>query len=112
MRTLHHLSLTCLAVALAKADPFPGGWLVSTNLNNVLKESRAARVAARRRCVVSTPTDAAHKEYRSCNRRSQTERSTNGARRHGRRFRGNRSLAIPEAWRELVEKGTEVYSNT
>jgi hypothetical protein len=49
---------------------------------------------------------------RSRNRRTQAEPRTSGARRHGRRFRGNRSLAIPEAWRELVEKGTEVYSNT
>jgi hypothetical protein len=43
-------------------------------------------------------------KYRSRTRCTQTERSTSGARCHGSRFRGDRSPAIPEAWRELVEK--------
>jgi len=47
-------------------------------------------------------------KYRSRNRRSQTKCRTSGARCHGSRFRSNLSPIIPEAWRELVEKGDKL----
>jgi hypothetical protein len=62
------------------------------------------RYLAYKSVVSGEALDTAGKEYRSRNRRSQTECRTSGARCHGRRFRGNPSPTIPEAWRELVEK--------